>query len=235
MTHLFTIDDTVWDSVDTPTVFGTASDLVSMGLFRLPFPTVDVQIHLNEKATRKLLRGDSYCAPCKTFVIRFFTKTDTSDIYDFDVKLQGDREFLSRDEMELRLRRNGVDAQTISNSIKGVEYISRVTLAFFVVLLATKNADKVTESIKKHGPKSRKRPRAYDYVTTIKIGKITETMRSDGDGQGSVRPHLRRGHIRNQRVGKGLEEVKPIFISPVFVNADEGWINNQRKEYRIAA
>jgi hypothetical protein len=235
MTHLFTIDDTVWDSVDTPTVFDTASDLVSMGLFRLPFPTVDVQIHLNEKATRKLLRGDSYCAPRKTLVIRFFTKTDTSDIYDFDVKLQGDREFLSRDEMELRLRRNGVDAQTISNSIKGVEYISKVTLAFFVVLLATKNADKVTESIKKHGPKSRKRPRAYDYITTIKIGKITETMRSDGDGQGSVRPHLRRGHIRNQRVGKGLEEVKPIFISPVFVNADEGWINNQRKEYRIAA
>ena len=235
MTHLFTIDDTVWDSVDTPTVFDTASDLVSMGLFRLPFPTVDVQIHLNEKATRKLLRGDSYCAPRKTLVIRFFTKTDTSDIYDFDVKLQGDREFLSRDEMELRLRRNGVDAQTISNSIKGVEYISRVTLAFFVVLLATKNADKVTEAIKKHGPKSRKRPRAYDYITTIKIGKITETMRSDGDGQGSVRPHLRRGHIRNQRVGKGLEEVKPVFISPVFVNADEGWINNQRKEYRIAA
>ena len=91
------------------------------------------------------------------------------------------------------------------------------------------------EAIKKHGPKSRKRPRAYDYITTIKIGKITETMRSDGDGQSSVRPHLRRGHIRNQRVGKGLEEVKPIFISPVFVNADEGWINNQRKEYRIAA
>ena len=235
MTHLFTIDDTVWDSVDTPTVLDTASDLVTMGLFRLPFPTVDVQIHLNEKATRKLLRGDSYCAPRKTLVIRFFTKTDTSDIYDFDVKLQGDREFLSRDEMELLLRRNGVDAQTISNSIKGVEYISKVTLAFFVVLLATKNADKVTESIKKHGPKSRKRPRAYDYITTIKIGKITETMRSDGDGQGSVRPHLRRGHIRNQRVGKGLEEVKPIFISPVFVNADEGWINNQRKEYRIAA
>lgn len=235
MTHLFTIDDTVWDSVDTPTVFNTASDLVKMGLFRLPFQTVDVQIHLNEKATRKLLRGGSYRAPCKTFVVRFFTKTDTSDIYDFDIKLNHDREFLSRDEMELRLRRNGVDAQTISNSVKAIEYISRVTLAFFVVLLATKNAEKVTEAIKKHGPKSRKRPRAYDYITTIKIGKITETMRSDGDGQGSVRPHLRRGHIRNQRVGKGLEEIKPIFISPVFVNADEGWINNQRKEYRIAA
>ena len=86
-----------------------------------------------------------------------------------------------------------------------------------------------------HGPKSRKRPRSYEYVTTIKIGKITETMRFDGDGHGSVRPHLRRGHIRNQRVGKGLEEVKPIFIHPVFVNADEGWINNQRKEYRITA
>ncbi len=233
MTHLFTIDDTIWDSVDTKAVLDTAADIQKMGLFRLPFPKVDVQVHLNEKATNKILMSNSYNALFKTVVFRFFVHPDNPAMYDFEVKY--DREFLTLDQIEYSSGARGLSFEKTKRVLEGVEYLSQAVLTFFIVLLATKNADKVTERIKKHGPKSRKRPRAYDYITTIKIGKITETMRSDGDGQGSVRPHLRRGHIRNQRVGKGLEEVKPIFIPPVFVNADEGWINNQRKEYRIAA
>ena len=233
MTHLFTIDDTIWDSLDTKAVLETGSDLQKMGLFRLPFPKVDVQVHMNEKATNKILMSNSYKSSFKTIVFRFFTHADNPDMYDFEFKYK--HEFLTMDQIEFSTRVRGISPEEAKKVLEGIEYLSKAILTFFIVLLATKNADKVTEAIKKHGPKSRKRPRAYDYITTIKIGKITETMRSDGDGQGSVRPLLRRGHIRNQRVGKGLEEVKPIFISPVFVNADEGWINNQRKEYRIAA
>jgi hypothetical protein len=36
-----------------------------------------------------------------------------------------------------------------------------------------------------------------------------------------------------QHFGVGNKETNKIFIQPVFVNADEGWIENQRKEYRI--
>ena len=233
MTHLFTIDNTVWDGVDRETVFKTAEALHQMKLFRFPFPTFDVQVHLNEKATQIFFADSSHDTPIKTFTFRFITTNDDTNEYKYRVKL--DERFLNSEEIEFQCGLRGNSFEKTMAIIRGLDYLSMNTLTLFVVLLATKNADKVTEAVKKHGPKSRKRPRAYDYITTIKIGKITETMRSDGDGQGGVRPHLRRGHIRNQRVGKGLEEVKPIFISPVFVNADEGWINNQRKEYRIAA
>jgi hypothetical protein len=233
MTHLFTIDNTVWESVDKEAVLKTAEALHQMNLFRFPFPIFDVQVHLNEKATRIFFADSSHDTPIKNFTLRFITTDDDNNEYKYKVKF--DEKFLSSEEIEYHCGLRGQSFQKTVSIIRGLDYLSMNTLTFLVVLLATKNADKVTEAIKKHGPKSRKRPRAYDYITTIKIGKITETMRSDGDGQGSVRPHLRRGHIRNQRVGKGLEEVKPIFIPPVFVNADEGWINNQRKEYRIAA
>ena len=59
-------------------------------------------------------------------------------------------------------------------------------------------------------------------------------MRSaDGTG-GPVRPHLRRGHIRNQPHGPGNSEVRRIFIQPMFINADQGWIDT-KKEYRVTA
>jgi hypothetical protein len=148
----------------------------------------------------------------------------------FFVKIGG--KFVNIRELTYNLEKQGKSTDGAFESARRMAGHYVITL---VVLLATKNASKTTEKIKKHGPKSRKRPREYDYITTIKIGKITETQRGDGDGQSSVRPHLRRGHIRNQRVGKGLSEVKPIFIQPCFINADESWINNQRKEYRIAA
>jgi hypothetical protein len=233
MTHLFTIDNTIWDSVDRETVFKTAEALHQMKLFRFPFPTFDVQVHLNEKATQVYFEDNLHDSSIKTFTFRFITTNDNMNEYTYHVKL--DKRFLSREEIEYHCAIYGKSFEEAESMVRGLGYLSMNTVTLLVVLLATKNADKVTEAVKKHGPKSRKRPRAYDYVTTIKIGKITETMRSDGGGQSSVRPHLRRGHIRNQRVGKGLEEVKPIFISPVFVNAEEGWINNQRKEYRIAA
>lgn len=41
--------------------------------------------------------------------------------------------------------------------------------------------------------------------------------------------------IRNQHFGEGNKEIKKIFIQPVFVNADEGWIENQRKAYVVKA
>jgi hypothetical protein len=107
--------------------------------------------------------------------------------------------------------------------------------ALLIVLLATKNIKKDVETCSKPNSRNRREKTLskYSSVTTIRIGKINETMRSSGNGS-PVRPHLRRGHIRQQHFGKNNAEVKKIFIRPVFVNADQGWIDAQ-KEYRIVA
>jgi len=219
MTHLFRIEEKIWDSVDYDTILDTATALEKAGLDQPPYAVFDIQATLNHKIMARLFSGwDKFITrahpPARTFTFR----------YEYDKE---NNHLTTR----LKINESWLDRQNIEKICKLSSFLNHTLFA----LLATKNASKTTEKIKKHGPKSRKRPREYDYITTIKIGKITETQRGDGDGQSSVRPHLRRGHIRNQRVGKGLSEVKPIFIQPCFINADESWINNQRKEYRIAA
>lgn len=229
MKHLFTIGEDVWNSVDFDTLRDTAFAMNDAGLLHMPYPEVDVQGTITKHALKQIFCNISEETPIKSYTFRYFAAEKLEDVR-FAFKM-GDK-FVDIDDFVSEYVKQGKTVKEANNSLRQMASYYAITL---LVLLATKNAKKTTEKIKKHGPKSRKRPREYDYITTIKIGKITETQRGDGDGQSSVRPHLRRGHIRNQRVGKGLSEVRPIFIQPCFINADESWINNQRKEYRIAA
>ena len=105
-----------------------------------------------------------------------------------------------------------------------------------VVLLATKNAqkDRVENSIRSSSAKQRNASKNFAYTTTIRIGKITENCKSGGTGS-PMRPHLRRGHVRNQRFGEGRREIKQIFIAPVFINADKEYVESQRIAYKIRA
>ena len=228
MKHLFTIADDVWDSLTYETVHETAIALWKMDLFRPPYDEFDVNLVITGKFTQRFTNAkEAYVGRPFNITFRYKYKTAKS-AYSVEFKLKD--VFVPLDAVE-----DITDEPREQETSRPLTDASRFVLCALYVLLATKNAEKTIEKLKKHGPKSRKRPREYDYITTIKIGKITETQRGDGDGQSSVRPHLRRGHIRNQRVGKGLSDVKPIFIQPCFINADDSWINNQRKEYRVAA
>ena len=232
MTHLFRIEEKIWDSVDYAVIMDTATALEKAGLAQPPYAVFDIQATLNHKIMARLFPGwkpPAALPPTRTFAFRYEYDGENNHL---ETRLKFDEVWLDHQKIQKFCEYNSINPDLIHHEI---EYLSSVLCHTLFALLATKNATKTTEKIKKHGPKSRKRPREYDYITTIKIGKITETYRSEGDGQSSVRPHLRRGHIRNQRVGKGLTEVKPIFIQPCFINADENWIKNQRKEYRIAA
>lgn len=67
------------------------------------------------------------------------------------------------------------------------------------------------------------RPTVRPY-TVLKIGTVY-----DREGKAhtyslgcKMRPHLRKGYIRNQRVGVGRTQTKPTWVSPTFVNYVEG-------------
>lgn len=129
-----------------------------------------------------------------------------------------------------------IDEETyVEKYIESVDAFSKNLLAVLFVLLATKNIVKDVRSPLKIHSKSRKRQRVDSdkYITTLKIGSIIETYRSNNSTGSAVRPHLRRGHIRSQHFGIGNKEIKKIFIQPVFVNADDGWIANERKAYKV--
>lgn len=50
--------------------------------------------------------------------------------------------------------------------------------------------------------------------------KSTENNQSDAESGITLRTHWRKGHLREQRWGEGLQQVKLIWIEPVLVNAD---------------
>ncbi len=116
------------------------------------------------------------------------------------------------------------------------QHWAHVQICFaLIVLLATRNVEKnrVENTRSSASAKRRNASQYASYTTTIRIGQITKSYgASDGSG-GPKRPHLRRGHVRNQRVGEGRKDTKQIFISPIFVNADKGWVESQRKAYIV--
>lgn len=102
-----------------------------------------------------------------------------------------------------------------------------------VVLLATRNVIHDVKHNKLAKFKLGKKPgNDFDYVTTLRVGTIhvddhDEKREATGETR---RPHLRRGHVRNQRYGPGFQYTRKVFIKPIFVN---GYQNNG-DDHRIA-
>ena len=119
---------------------------------------------------------------------------------------------------------------------KSFKSIASIVCRLLIVTLATKNhvkEERVNKDIARgRFNKSKAYRKDYPITTTISIGKITETYESKGGTGLKKRPHMRRGHIRTQHYGPNNELTQKIFIQPVFVNADEGWIE-ERRAYNV--
>lgn len=107
--------------------------------------------------------------------------------------------------------------------------------SLLIVLLATKNAHKqtVVSKLAKLGiGKSHKN--RFATTTTISLPGTLPNDEQNPPKGAKVAPHLRRGHVRRQHHGAGNEQVKVIWIEPVFVNADPDFVAT-RTRYRISA
>ena len=245
--QLFVLPQEIWDAVTREDVTSTADDMQELGIYCPPVRYFDVYAMVTpRKIAGWLLKNVQYefridrADVPVSYKFRFDFDDDMKNYtwywgmidgnkinyFDFD-----DPRFIET--MRVDARERGLSYEAYSEAqASQLKMLQSAFLTTLITTLAAKNVVKETQEIKRHGPKSKKRPRTHRYVTTIKIGKITESMPSSGSSH-SVRPHLRRGHIRNQHYGEGNKEVKKIFIQPVFVNADDGWIENQRREYRV--
>lgn len=233
---MFKIDRDVVKSVDPRTIIETADEMRMAGIEAHPFKAYAIEMDATiSDVLSKIEQIKDYCDK----VVVKFEKGDkglTLNDISVCVIVYEDNEgeyranlFFKKNEKYLAATNQlGEFSQTLSNLM--MHYLTDVLF----VMLATKNTERKTVV---NDPRSRtKRVRddakRYTTTTTIKIGKITETERGGSGTGGPVRPHLRRGHLRNQRVGSGRSEVKRIFIQPCFVNADREWIE-MAKNYKV--
>jgi hypothetical protein len=242
--QLFVLSDEVWSSIDYNEIYSTYKDMKEMGLDKPPCEKFAVCINAN--FIRKLadfagtnLTGDLLGVEWeKTFcnlVVHFNCKKDGIDGFSAQMFLVKNNEYFDFNVALEFMKRTGRFDLYIANS-DWAKFLMGGVVMVLIVTLATRNAikePKISGAMKRLiGKKTLKQN--YGYVTTISVGKIYETEASPNTGTPLYkrRTHLRRGHIRNQTYGPDRAFMKKIFIEPVFVNADENWVET-RKAYKV--
>jgi hypothetical protein len=223
----FKIAANIFDALSLTDIKLTALDMGELGLCVPPFDKycIHIKVSFIDKIYAQVFDSE--------YKSNLSSKAELIFVYDFldhtytSYYARDGRKFLN---FNPKLERD------FAHVAKYFDWASGMCEQILIVLLATKNIQKDVETCNKPNSRHRREQTLskYSSTTTISIGKISKTMRSaDGTG-GPVRPHLRRGHIRNQPHGPGNSEVRRIFIQPMFINADQGWIDT-KKEYRVTA
>lgn len=249
MNQLFRISIDIVKSTTVEDVVDTFFDMQDMGLTKPPFEKFAVE--LSAPAFRLSMEKFSAYYDTKLDhafkslgqnnfrVIVPFEKYPTSeDTTSNIIIIHDDGKVVDlKEKLNTALISGSINRDLYNETAESAMEFSGDIYKLLVVLLATKNLVKNTivdkDLARGKFNKSKAYRKDYPITTTITIGQISETHTS-GHGGGTVRPHLRRGHIRTQKYGPKYELSKKIFIEPVFVNADEGWIA-ERRAYNVKA
>ena len=229
MAEKFYLSNELLDAVDGDDVRATYNDMVELDIARGPFP--EYQIVTNYARLVKV-RGKEYTHEEMQDISRWslvseYKNDELVECWIVWPETPHRRVALSKMLKDVELQ----DPESVSESMEQMDVVTGALSQILIVALATRNhvarRTKNQGILNRHGiPHGRK-----EYVTMI---FPPETGDSDGDGTGTVRPHLRRGHIRRQRYGPQLQFERKRWIEPVFVNAHPGAVS-ERRRYNMGA
>lgn len=236
MNELFILPKNILNALDIEEVQATVEALKQVGLYALPYPTVDIRIAGDCAMRPPQKPSDQHKEPITKGIVKFDGEHFYFSIGDL---FWADFKNISLDHINYQkfsVIERGHNVLSPSNfEMTDKTAAERDNVAnVLIVLLATRNAVKERKENKlaKHGiGKGIKR---YRYVTTIRPPH--EGMEDDTEHQPTERtvtPHLRRGHPRTQHYGPGNQYTKQIMIPPVFVNADPTW-KSTRQAYNVS-
>lgn len=248
MKQLFRLSSEVLDALTIKEMKSTLIDMMEMGIADVPYK--EFAIEVNRKFISKMMNLEDEDSQLQIIesAKKMKIEYDPNIQFKLMVIVNGknysihrcyEDEWIDWDyDLLIKYKSHLLDKASYDRLRNQVKSISANILGILIVLLATKNhvkEDRVDKDIAR-GRYNKKQAYRKDYpiTTTISIGKITETYEGKGGTGSKKRPHMRRGHIRTQHYGPNRELTQKIFIQPVFVNADEGWIA-ERRAYNVGA
>ena len=246
--QLFIIDDEIWQNSSADEIFSTADDMLEMDIFYPPCKHFEVLIRSSFVLHMiKQEQGNEYGKEMiddhQQNFYRVEIKTNMAEHWYEDID----------GELGIKDRRTGIwngmywainkgliegriTEEEASKRREQTAYTINFILHILIVALATRNVVRKNKPSRmaKQGISASRLKKDYDYTTMLTIGKVEGAEREGGGDTGGwkVRPHLRRGHIREQKYGPSNMMSKKVFIQPVFVNAADGVVS-QRKAYNV--
>lgn len=237
MRELFIIDRKAMEALTQEEVNATVVGLEEMGLLHLPFDEVDIQVPMDHyglgfKSKKEMM--ESELGVNKRAQLERVLRDGHYIGKGVSLKEGSNPEVFMKDVNGTMISVRKV----ITDQVEGREWAEIVTSRMagaLITLLATRNSIKTRKENKlaRLGIGTKNPMKAYRYTTTITLPeKLEDDHTCKGTGS-SKRPHLRRGHKRNQHYGPHGQYTKEIWVDPVFVNADEGYIST-RKAYNLS-
>lgn len=221
--QLFVLQDDLIAAVSTEEMYETEKGLKEMGLWKQPFDALCIDMSATAYLRRLHSSEEMFRLARESGIERiraiFQWKDNRSDqfMYVFTHLKNGEH-------FDLKIQfEDDEDEQALASWM----------LSVLIVSLSVRNVVKNTTATGQNVSR-RNATRCFLNYTTLLLPPASE-RENDPDHPatgGQVQPHMRRGHIRNQRHGPHSALTKRIWISPVFVNADPDYVQ-QRKQYAV--
>lgn len=238
--ELFLLSDETVRSCNMKEVEATYSDMASLDLDHLPYSHCIIQVP--GRFIFHLTGIDVTIGKDGKYDIKFQPGADIRNIMDTVQKfMQFEARFFYSDDafMHARVRLNSlskweditqfqITPPAKTEMQQSIAKSGAQLRKLLIVLLATRNAIKTRTKDKLLSLGIGKRKYSNDrpiYTTTISLPTLPNPEHDPIPTGIPKRPHLRRGHIRNQKYGPRLSFTKAIWIEPCFINTDDSFVS----------